>query len=515
MRRSRWLAFVVVVSVLFSVVAPGVPGGTWGAAHAAPTDFELTNEGGLAFADEYQRLGGLDALGYAASNRFQLPDGFTYQLAQGALLQWWPDRRRVMLANSFEMLELAGVDDWLYAFKNVPRPIKDDGSGGDWNKAKAVRLGWLTNEAIKAKYLANPNPRVIASWSLEHSIELYGLPMSRPEKQGPFIVQRFQRIAFQLWVESVPGMPPVGIVVRVLGGELLKEAKLVPQQALIPMVSPNPTSTPAATPTAKPTPPPSTGALPLADTVVCYYGNRAAASLGVLGEFSLPELEAKLRSRAAQYDALNGNKGTKICFDYIYIVANGSAHPYAHYTPRMDLFEEALAYAERNNILFFIDLQLGYRDIETEMNKVLPYLKKPNVHIALDTEFYMPHKGGIPGDTLGSMDAADINLAARIMQQYITENNLPSKILKVYQFDTRMISNKHLINLDLPNVYILINADGVGFGGVAGKLGDYEQYAGEAHNGLGIKLFFDWDARLLSPDELMALDPPPDEIVYQ
>ena len=109
-------------------------------------------------------------------------------------------------------------------------PIKEDGSGGDWNKARLTRLAWLTNENIKAKYLANPNPEGIASWSEDRAIQLYGLPMSYPEKHGPFVTQRFQRVAFQLWVDEVEGMPAVGTVVRVLGGDLLKEACLVPSQ---------------------------------------------------------------------------------------------------------------------------------------------------------------------------------------------------------------------------------------------------------------------------------------------
>src|SRR4030067_1795288 len=111
----------------------------------------------MPFAGEYQRLGGPDTLGSPASYRFTLSDGFTYQLTQGALLQWWPDRNGVMLANTFEMLEKAGVDDWLYNFKGVPRPIKNDGAGGDWDKAREIPLNWLTNEAIKAWFLANPN----------------------------------------------------------------------------------------------------------------------------------------------------------------------------------------------------------------------------------------------------------------------------------------------------------------------------------------------------------------------
>ena len=162
----------------------------------------------------------------------QLGDGFTYQVTQRALLQWRPEVNAAYLGNIFQMLEQAGLDEWLLHEKGIPLPIKDDGAGGDWNKAKEARLSWLTNEQIKAKYLANPNPDAISGWSVNRSIELYGLPMSRPERFGPFISQRFQRVAFQFWVEEVPGSPAPGTVIGVLAGDLLKEAGLVPPEGL-------------------------------------------------------------------------------------------------------------------------------------------------------------------------------------------------------------------------------------------------------------------------------------------
>ena len=128
---------------------------------------------------------------------------------------------------SFEMLQTAGKDAWLDQVKGIPRPILDDGSGGDWQRAKEIRLSWMTDEPVRAKYLS--------AGSLERAIELYGLPMSPPERRGPFTVQRFQRVAFQHWVETVPGMPAAGSVVPVLGGDVLKEAALIPPSAAQPM----------------------------------------------------------------------------------------------------------------------------------------------------------------------------------------------------------------------------------------------------------------------------------------
>ena len=229
MKSGRWLLMAILasltaMSIISSALGRGQP--------AVIFDYEVTNDDGILFADEYERLGGVDTLGHPASYRFTLGDGFTYQVTQRALLQWRPEANAAYLGNIFQMLEQAGLDDWLLKERGIPLPIKDDGAGGDWNKAKEARLSWLTNEQIKAKYLANPNPGAISGWSVNRSIELYGLPMSRPERYGPFISQRFQRVAFQLWVEEIPGSPAPGTVIGVLAGDLLKQAGLVPPEGL-------------------------------------------------------------------------------------------------------------------------------------------------------------------------------------------------------------------------------------------------------------------------------------------
>ena len=229
MKAGRWL----LMAILSSLTAMLIVSSAFGRGQSAVIfDYEVTNDGGILFADEYERLGGVGTLGHPASYRFKLGDGFTYQVTQRALLQWRPEKNAADLGNIFQMLEQAGLDDWLLREKGIPLPIKDDGAGGDWNKAKETRLSWLTNERIKAKYLANPNPDAISDWSVNRSIELYGLPMSRPERFGPFISQRFQRVAFQLWVEDIPGSPAPGTVIGVLAGDLLKQAGLVPPEGL-------------------------------------------------------------------------------------------------------------------------------------------------------------------------------------------------------------------------------------------------------------------------------------------
>ena len=190
----------------------------------------------IRFYSEFNRLGGAPVLGYPASDVFSLPDGFTYQATQAALMQWRagaPGGGQVQLANTFDMLSQAGHDQDLQSL-GIPPPIPDDGSGANYAKAVPTRLAWLTQPAIKARFLANPNPGASEQWTVDHSIQLYGLPTSLPQRSGPFIVQRFQRVSFQLWLDSVPGQPPPGSVVPVLGGDLAKLLGLVPASAQVP-----------------------------------------------------------------------------------------------------------------------------------------------------------------------------------------------------------------------------------------------------------------------------------------
>ncbi len=183
--------------------------------------------GGPAFYSEFRELGGVRTLGYPASRRFE-QDGYLYLITQGALLQYHPELQRVFLANTFEILERAGLNDLLYA-RGIPMSIVDDGSNGDFEMAKQTRLDWLTNEAIKRHYLG--------AGGEEAAIRLYGLPMSRPQSFGPFITQRFQRIALQYWIEDVPGIAREGDITTILGGDLLKEFNLLPLEAKLPHMS--------------------------------------------------------------------------------------------------------------------------------------------------------------------------------------------------------------------------------------------------------------------------------------
>jgi hypothetical protein len=65
-----------------------------------------------------------------------------------------------------------------------------------------------------------------------------------------------------------------------------------------------------------------------------------------------------------------------------------------------------------------------------------------------------------------------------------------------------------------PEVEIAIDMDG--YGGTAAKLSKYNLYALGGHSERpAIKLFLDWDAPVLTPEDLASLPTPPGLVIYQ
>lgn len=186
------------------------------------TGFFLRNRDGVNFLSEFDRLGGVGMLGYPVSRVFEA-SGFLHQALQRGILQWRPETNSAVMVNIMDELHRSGKDDWLLSKGVPPQFSSEDGSGGNFDKAREIRLSWLTDGKIRQAYLAAPDP-----------LGFYGLPTSQPEQYGPFVAQRFQRGVLQLWLADAQGMPRPGQVVGVLAGDLALELGVVAPQALDP-----------------------------------------------------------------------------------------------------------------------------------------------------------------------------------------------------------------------------------------------------------------------------------------
>jgi hypothetical protein len=191
-----------------------------------PSGFSLTDEGGVAFWDAFQQLGGVPALGYPASQRFTL-DGFVVQATQKAILQWQPNEHQVALINVFDRLHAAGQDDWLAVARQTPPPFDTTADTGlAWAAVVQRHLGFLDPyPALKRRFLAEPD------W-----LDRFGLPTAVADYPMVTVV-RAQRAVLQQWKIDVPWASAGGITVA-NGGDVAKDAGLIPAWAMVPEPAP-------------------------------------------------------------------------------------------------------------------------------------------------------------------------------------------------------------------------------------------------------------------------------------
>lgn len=264
---------------------------------------------------------------------------------------------------------------------------------------------------------------------------------------------------------------------------------------------------------------PNAGALLPFKRIVAYYGNFYSTHMGVLGEYPAAEMLAKLKGEVAAWEAADPATPVIPAIHYIVETAQGSAGKDGKYRLRMPdtQIDHALELAKEVNGIVFLDFQVGLSDLPAELPIYEEYLKKPDVHLAIDPEFSM--KDGVrPGKEIGTFDATDINYAANYLAKLVRENGLPPKILVIHRFTEDMVTGYKRIT-PLPEVEIVMDMDGWGF--AAKKINTYQQVIySEPVQFTGFKLFYKNDVkppstRMLTPSEVLSLTPAPLYIQYQ
>ncbi len=248
--------------------------------------------------------------------------------------------------------------------------------------------------------------------------------------------------------------------------------------------------------------------------VLSYYGFPGEVNMGVLGEYDMQTLLDKLKAQAAEYEAID-DRPYKLAFEVIASVAQqyeGEDGDHLAYIGE-DLLQEYIDFTAANDMLLILDVQFGRRTVQQEVAAMEPYLKYPHVQLALDPEFAVD-EGEIPGTVIGSIDAADVLYAQQELARISEENGLPPKLLIVHQFTESSISNRETIT-QIPGVQFVLEVDG--FGSPDEKRATYALLTGgEAFDFHGFKLWYNGqDAPIMTPEEVLGLDPQPDLIIYQ
>lgn len=206
------------------------------------------------------------------------------------------------------------------------------------------------------------------------------------------------------------------------------------------------------------------------------------------------------------------------------------------------LIQHELDIARASHLLLILDVQIGHSTVQREVQYLEPFLKQPDVELALDPEFVMK-PGDIPGVEVGAMPTPPINWALSYLQGLVTKYHLPQKIMILHQFIESMVPDWQGIK-EQPNVVLVRDLDG--FGSESLKISEYEHFIhqeailyvapikprqGETVGVLneaiavhyrnasfitgGIKFFCTQDHPLLSPKTVLTLNPKPLVVINQ
>ncbi len=251
------------------------------------------------------------------------------------------------------------------------------------------------------------------------------------------------------------------------------------------------------------------------NTILAYYGSPLSDKMGILGLYPKEKIAEMLKEMASQYDQVNGKDGVIPAFYIIY----GTCWPGGEIGYLDDkILLDYIRYAQSMGMLVFIDHQIGKYSLRAAMDKILPFLRYPNVHLAIDPEW----RTLSPMKEIGSITASELNDAQNYMDEYIRANDIPGiRMLVVHQFADKMIQSREEVISHRDRVILIHTADG--FGAPRLKKATYQRNADAENMPVkGFKLFFKsdfalagFDMPLMSPSEVMQLDPRPSLIIYQ
>lgn len=202
---------------------------------SSATGFGVTNSGGITFWDEFQRLGGVEWLGYPLSNRF-IWRGFTVQIFQKSVFQAPEKGGGVNLLNVMDDLSVAGKDQFLKNERFTPLPLGPEfDAGRPPDEVPPARLALLAEDpAIEAVYRQARDP-----------VRQFGLPTSRVTDMGEYLVAvRCQRGVLQRWKKDMPWAKANEVTIANVG-QIAIDAGLFPNDGLQPTVSAPPQPAPS------------------------------------------------------------------------------------------------------------------------------------------------------------------------------------------------------------------------------------------------------------------------------
>jgi hypothetical protein len=246
--------------------------------------------------------------------------------------------------------------------------------------------------------------------------------------------------------------------------------------------------------------------------VVAFYGAPQDRELGALGIGPPRRAARRLRRQARPY--ARPGRPVLPAFELIATVVQNDPGEDGDHAARQDArtIGRYLRAARRHDMLLILDVQPGYAPFMREVRALRRWLAEPDVSLALDPEWSM-QPPQLPGQEIGSTDAATVNEVSAYLSEIVRERRLPEKLLVVHRFTNDMIEDEEALRSH-PGVALTVNVDGFGDRPIKiAKYRDFTRRRRDRHH--GFKLFYEEDTKLMKPRRVLRMRPAPELVVYE
>jgi hypothetical protein len=249
--------------------------------------------------------------------------------------------------------------------------------------------------------------------------------------------------------------------------------------------------------------------------LVGYSGGPGSAAFGRLGVGDLDQRVGEIERLATSYAA--GRRVLPV-LELIAVVAQSRPGPDGSYRYRIDpaAIRTYLDAARRHRALLLLNIQPGRARFIDEVRALEPWLRQPDVGVALDPEWAV--RRGIPGEVFGRTTGAEIDQVAGYLAGLVSAGRLPDKPLIVHQLAPSVVQGLSALRAHR-GVPVVKCVDGIG--PPAAKIETWTKLVTGMPVTMrpGFKLFFSEDVagggRLMTAAEVLALRPVPDYVLYE
>ena len=192
------------------------------------------------------------------------------------------------------------------------------------------------------------------------------------------------------------------------------------------------------------------------EILVAYYGHPNSRFMGIVGRHSLPELVELVTATAQSYQELLPDYRVIPAIYLIY----GTVQPEGRIGFMSDaMVNRYIDYAREHGVHIILDHQIGRYTLQQTMDRLLPYLVHPHVHLAVDFEWRTER----PMREIGFVLGEELTWMQQYMSDFLVRNNLPNtRFLIFHQFKSHMVRNRPAIQVGFPQVELVHSTSGWG-----------------------------------------------------